>query len=155
MGMDFISASFTHDTSKPCDVMAIGALLDGITDGQLHDPDFLGALDPSAHFDEDCQDEPDFPEEVRDTLKAGAAEYAALIEGSRWSMARTIPGTTLEFVTAGGSSWGDDPFEGFSELCLFIDALDALPDVAQAAGFVCGGLPDVPTITFHIVSRGG
>jgi hypothetical protein len=44
------------------------------------------------------------------------------------------------FHIAGGGSWGDDPFDGWSGLVAFLDACDWNEELAEAAGYIGGGI---------------
>ena len=142
MGMDLIGAGFTRRSDKKCSVDAIDAIINAIPDDTLRDEEYLSALDPNGVLDRAGDPEHvDFPDFVRDILKSGAREYDSAISGHRMSTDYYIQGTPLEFVWTGGGSWGDDPFEGFSDLCLFIDLASQNETIREASGFVCGGLP--------------
>ena len=140
MGMDLIGTGFTIRTDRKCDLDAIGRAIDAIPDERLRDDDFISALDPSGGW------MPENIDDVRGVLKAGAREYDSAMDGHRMSLAYPVRGTALLFVWAGGGSWGDDPFEGFSELCSFIELCSLVGEVGAAAGFVCGGLPSATTV---------
>jgi hypothetical protein len=146
MGMDLIGVGFTRRNDRECSVEKIDALIDAIPDDKLRDEDFLSAIDPSeAVLNPDWEDAA-VPDYVRDALKQGALEYGSALSGHRSSLDFGIPGTPLEFIFAGGDSWGDDPFEGWSELVLFLSLAEHDAALAEAAGFVCGGLPDAATV---------
>ena len=140
MGYDLIGAGFTRRNDKGCDLDAIDALIDAIPDEKLRDEEYLNTIDPADSVLNIVADHPDTPALVRDALKEGAREYDAADSG-HMSVDFLFPGTSLGFVFAGGGSYGDDPYEGWSELMLFLNFAEHESAVAEAAGFVCGGLP--------------
>jgi hypothetical protein len=82
-------------------------------------------------------------EVIRDRAKQGVAEYVEAIYGHRmavwWQAA-----SDRWFVVAGGDTWGDDPYEGWSSLNEFCEWLDKgghdLTVLADRIGFVAYGL---------------
>ena len=138
MGMDLVGAGFTRRNDVKCDIDAIDAIINAIPDEKLEDEAFLNAIDPSGYLGSDMDDS---WEGVRDALKEGAREFDSALMGHRMSTSFTIAGSPLEFVWAGGGSWGDDPWDGFTSLCYFINFAEQDIHVRYASGFVCGGLP--------------
>lgn len=142
MGMDLIGAGFTVDISKtPCDLDAINALIDGLTDEQLNDDEFLNRVDPSDYLTYSMDEEEDIPRAVRDGLKVAATEYERTVAGHRMTADYQIPETSLWFFFAGGGSWGDDPYDGWNDLCIFTNFCEVNESIAHIAGYVSGGLP--------------
>ena len=41
---------------------------------------------------------------------------------------------------AGGTSWGDSPFEGYDALCMLINAIDRHQTLGEALGILGGGI---------------
>lgn len=146
MGMDLVGAGFTRNSAVECDLDAIDRAIDLIPDETLRDEDFLRLIDPSERLYSLDPDDDDFPSDVRDNLKSGAREFDSAVTGHRMSLSYYINGTPLEFVWTGGGSWGDDPYDGWSDLILFVEFADAVEGVAQLAGYVCGGLPDASVV---------
>ena len=143
MGMDLIGVGFTIRTDRKCDLDAIGRAIEALPDERLDDADFIDALDPSGAG-------MDFtPEELRDYLNQGAEEFDSASLGHRMSIAYPVQGTALLFIWTGGGSWGDDPFDGFTPLCYFINLCSMVDDVREAAGFVCGGLPGARLVMLY------
>jgi hypothetical protein len=140
MGMDLIGAGFTRNSAVECKIDLIDVAIDLIPDASLEDETYLNLIDPAGNFDTVE------PEEIRDYLKSGAREYDSAVSGHRMAISYYINGTPLEFVWAGGGSWGDDPFDGFTELCYFTNFAEVDEGIAQLAGYVCGGLPNATTI---------
>ena len=138
MGADLIGAAFTTDSSVDCSLDHIKDYIRAIPAERLMSEEFLITIDPSGRWDGEDID----ADTVRDTLISGADEYLAATNGHRYAVGIPIPGTSLWFHFVGGSSWGDDPFEGYTDMCMFVDAVDALGLSAEETGLVCGGLPD-------------
>jgi len=132
--MDLVGVGFTHDKGRGCDPAVFGpvaaAVAAGLTDDELEAMEFITAPEGFGTR-----------EELVDLLVRAAEEYASTVAGHRSTVHYGIPGTSLEFVFAGGGSWGDDPYDGFSDLVVFVDACDQFPVLAAASGLVCQGLP--------------
>jgi hypothetical protein len=84
---------------------------------------------------------------------AVAALRLALLEGaetllgsSRYQISTPILGTPLSIIFKGAPTWGDDPYDGYLEEAVFIEAAmeDAL--IAREAGIVTTGAPDAETV---------
>lgn len=170
MGMDFISAGWTTDSNYKTDEESVNRWIDDLSDfavlTRLDQLDESGAFEWEVHLTEPDEHGAEFPidehheddgayeenkrtaQEIRDTLKVGAA--VAFDSDGRLSNAWPIPGTSLVFNLMGGGSWGDDPFDGYTPLVMFIDALEIWPDLKELTGVVCGGIPDALTIYNHI-----
>jgi len=79
---------------------------------------------------------------LRNALTVGAEDYALHLTGMhRHGTSYPILGTDMWFHIAGGGSWGDDPYFGWNELGMFLAACYLLRELADAAGYVCAGLP--------------
>jgi len=139
MGADLVGIGFTHDRRITCAEEALLAVVSAIRDEVLTD-EVLGFIDPAGAYDGE-----DLPA-IREALAEGAVEYLSAICQHRMAVGYDIPGTELTFVFAGGATWGDDPFDGFAALCLFVRAAEVFADLGDRAGLVCGGLPDPATI---------
>lgn len=142
MGADLIGAAFTTDcTMEPgLSLSRIADHIRAIPADTLMGEEFLAVIDPQGRWDGEAN-----AEAVRDALISGATEYHAAVLGHRYSIGIPIPGTSLMLHFAGGESYGDDPFEGFHDLCVFVDAVPALGLPVEDTGLVCGGLPDPTT----------
>lgn len=46
----------------------------------------------------------------------------------------------LEFISVGGDSWGDEPFDGFSELKCAVDFLHYVPEAKALSNFIGKGV---------------
>jgi hypothetical protein len=143
IGMDLIGVGYTRRSDKTVDRAAVEAAIDAIPEERLLYGSFLDAIDPSEHL----SDERPAPAEVRAYLKRGALEYAS---SHRMAVEYQMRGTALVFVFAGGGSWGDDPFDGFDDLCGFVNLCEMVDAVADAAGFVCGGLPSAKLVAQEV-----
>lgn len=141
MGMSIVAVGFTHDTRNKTPLSVITEALREVPDSVLTDEEFINTIDPSGRWD----GENIGADDIRDTLLGGAIEYNNALAGHRSTAGWPIPGTSLEFSFVGGESWGDDPFEGFDELCMFLDAVRPLGLPVEKTGLVCNGLPDPET----------
>jgi len=87
----------------------------------------IQALAETSKIMEDISDLDTFdPEDVRGCALRCIDEVQAAYDGHRYSSVFTyhIPCPsenfhTLEILIVGGNSYGDDPYEGFSDFCLF------------------------------------
>ena len=143
MGMSLVGVGFTVDTERECKTDEVIRFIHGLADEEFDD-ELLGMIDPSGGYLEDA-------DQAREALKSGAQEFSSARDGHRSTMYYTIPGTHLVFVWAGGGTWGDDPFDGFTDLCIFVEYAAVSKQVADLAGFVSGGLPHVDTIKKHLI----
>jgi len=134
--MDLVGVGFTRDKGGECDPAVVGSVAAAVVAG-LTDDEFEGIGFAAA------PEEFDTREDLVDLLVRAAEEYASTVAGHRSTVHYGIPGTDLEFVFAGGGSWGDDPYDGFTDLVVFVEACDLFPALAAAFGFVCQGLPAV------------
>lgn len=142
MGADLITVAYTmrsKELSAEEAEAALTAQLEAVRD----------ALDRIDHNDErDVRDldergyDEDGVDGLLDILLAG---WSAHSDNWRYSNQYPIPTAQKEderlwFIIAGGTSWGDDPFEGFSDLCFLINAADAVPELGEALGLLGGGI---------------
>lgn len=148
MGADLIAATFTTDSCTQPSLSHLADYIRAVPAERLTSREFLVTIDPGEFFDENVD-----AETIRDALISGANEYFAATKGHRHAIGIPIPGTTLWFHFAGGDSWGDDPFDGFTDLIRFIDATDALGLSTEETGIVCGGIPD-PVTALRYASNG-
>lgn len=69
-----------------------------------------------------------------------------IVEGVLWlrshdgANAWEIPGTNLEFVTAGGETFGDSPFEDYDAVIITSEAAHYLPELGKVLGVFGGGI---------------
>lgn len=127
MGVDLIVHGFTVAPSEVgrFDADALRRLVGGMTptDAEL---DEVGAFDVDGW---------------RLAMAAGAAEYVAAVDGHRFSASYVIRDRSPRwFVLVGGSSSGDDPFDGFGALSVFLDSLALWPALAAGSGFLGWGI---------------
>jgi hypothetical protein len=144
MGMDLITTGLTTHSGTP-DPATIEAIIAELTDAWIEDN--IEIID-TAGWIEATGDEADLGTPTRDALTAGADAYLTQTMGrnaSSWD----IPGTPLTFHVMGGSSWGDSPFDGFDELCIFAEACGLLPELREAAFIVCWGIPSARVIATY------
>ena len=154
MGMDLIGAGWTIDTDhlkvsgddEHAGTAAVAEFMRTL--GGTTILSHMDQLDYSGRFE--GEDDADLIDIVRTTIQQG---YEVSIEyGGRATNTWDIPGTNLMFVYMGGGSWGDDPFDGFDALTMFLIACEVWPDLGEKVGFVCAGLPDISTMILHNTS---
>lgn len=144
MGADLIGLAWTRlNITKP-DEDEIRAMLADISDEEimLH----LDALDPSGGYFEIASD-------AREAIHEGAMLAIGAAGYERMSALYDIPGTALTFCFMGGTSGGDDPFESFTSLGVFLNATEIWPRLARETGVLCQGLPDAKTIWSERISH--
>lgn len=137
MGMDLLTYGFTTRNPKHYSAEAVKATLAALTDNWIEDN--FDDLDPSGGTEDIA--------EARRLLEDGADSYRLILNGDhRMAADYLIPGTDLFFTITGGGSWGDDPYDGWYALGIFLNATHLLPALAEAAALVCWGLPDAATM---------
>jgi hypothetical protein len=138
MGADMIVVGFVVDTATQpdtpyrvpvVDAEAAKAVLAAMSDETLLS--LVEHIDPSGAMEMIAPDE-DLIGDLRDALNDGADEVAAAARGHRYSSWWEHPVSHRAFVLAGGTSWGDDPFEGFDNLCYTLNLCHA-PEGAEFA----------------------
>lgn len=83
----------------------------------------INLMDPEATDDE-----------VADSLIEG---WESLTDGnSRSEFGLEVGGTSLRIIGKGGESWGDDPYDGFSQETAFLQATAVCPPLGELAGIV-------------------
>lgn len=167
MGMDLISAGWTTTRERKTDEEAVARYIGDLSDFailanidrldesgrwcvHLGDPDHAGAKFPIEEGHEDTgavEENKQTAQEIRDALLAGAEVMTD--SNIRMSNVWSIPGTTLDFTVMGGGSWGDDPFDGYTDVCMLTVALDLWPGLRTMTDVVCGGLPSADVIAAH------
>lgn len=76
-------------------------------------------------------------QDILDSLTEGFNEYEHLLtDSTRYSVIWPI-NDERTFITAGGTSGGDDPFEAWGQLDLFLEVAAQRPVLAELIGF-CG-----------------
>lgn len=112
MGADLLLLGFTVEGELDLDRGR--AFITALSDDQVldltGDSQFAGGLDV------------DDAEAHRSMLEAGLVEAFEAFLGHRHSTSWPVSDRRW-FVTAGGATWGDDPFDGWSSLGLFIDTV--------------------------------
>ena len=128
MGMDLIGVGYTVDTPEEPSVV-LAQLVVG-----LHRESIETAWE---QIDEDGKwDEPGL---VFDSVMAGTVWFGER-NAMRMSVSYKVPGhDNRRFYFAGGGSWGDEPFEGFDHLCMFLNACAVIPKLGRSLGVLgCG-----------------
>lgn len=131
MGMDLIGAGFTVDTRRePVNLSAVLAYIEGMEEPDPNEPI---SWDPAGLIMSDDDD-------WRAMLRTGVEEYVAVNNASRLVVDFPVGETGNTFVFTGGGSWGDDPFDGFTPLLLFINLLDEDAALRALTNYVGGGV---------------
>lgn len=90
-----------------------------------------------------------YDEEIRDdfgtdmllpTLMEGWQAHKSGYLLNQWSIPGTTKDEVLWFNVAGGTSYGDNPFDGFDALCMLIDAAALFPTLGERLGILGGGI---------------
>jgi hypothetical protein len=142
--MDLLVYGFTTRTPEHFDQAALNTALAALTDEMLDGT--FGHLDPSGGVES--------VEELREYLTSGAEVYGSILSGDhRMASDFLIPGTDLFFTVTGGGSWGDDPYDDWYALGIFLNACDQFHQIAEAAAFVCAGLPTTDEQMLHLKEK--
>lgn len=144
MGQDLITVTWATDPTRTIDEDAVRAFIAAIDLDNLTPA--LDAALGNYGLDEDDSDS------IRDRLTEGFEQYKLVRIGHhRYATSLPVPRTggrpPLWLHTAGGASWGDDPFEGYTDLCVFLEVIDSEdPALQEAAAFAGYGVPtpDLP-----------
>lgn len=129
MGMDLITVAYTS-TERGIDADAAKTIISTLTAEEIQAIDRLADLSWLGT---------DGDEEVLDLLRAGA-DVAGNLDDLRLAVTYKIGDTDRWFYLAGGGSWGDDPFDGYTALCAFLCACETVPRLAEACDFLGGGI---------------
>lgn len=130
MGADLISVTWTSEGRPDYKRVTerIAELPETTLDYLLATSQTLGYIDAGDY------------DEVRDVLRDGFTQYELSVLGDH-RFTNVHPVSTGALVcTSGGDSWGDDPYEGWSNLCAFLDACEEDDELARAAGFIGWGI---------------
>jgi hypothetical protein len=155
MSETFISAGWTTTGDYKTDEEAVKQFIDGLG---MHDIlNHLDELDPQGRYENEVETGDDL--EILDTEEN--RRYAAGIQadlkvgldvlGDLDENVWVIPGTDLFFHVMGGASYGDNPFEGYDELVMFLNSLDLWDGLRELTDVVCGGLPGATVVAQHII----
>jgi hypothetical protein len=138
MGADLIGVGYTLDTSKaPLDLEAFTQYLGGLTDEELHSPDW-DELEYVEYRTETADD-------VREVL-LGAAQGLHDLGNSRLAQSWVVGQGPHEFFFVGAATWGDDPFDGYDETVFLFGFLTAHPKARALTNFVGWGVK--PQLTY-------
>lgn len=136
MGMDIIGVGYTVDTKRETlQKEAVEAFIAAMP--EIDDDDPI-SWDPSGIISD--------LDNWRHMLRKGAEEFVYTAEESRMVVDFPVGDTGNTFVFTGGGSWGDDPFDGFTNLCLFINLLDESPELRALTNYVGGGIVVEPEV---------
>jgi hypothetical protein len=110
MGADLIAMGVTVDPNKARDRAEAQHWLNALPDRVINETIERADADPFGdRFDE--------PGEARDFILAGITEIDGWIRvGDRYTIGFEIQGSERLFFVAGGTSWGDLPFDAWDEV---------------------------------------
>lgn len=140
MGAELITLDWTAENpADPRQIdLAVADLADVLIDRLMDESQPLGWCDST--------------DEARLALKRGATEYQLVIFGDhRYGTSQQIR-DDLWHYTAGAESWGDDPFDGFSDLWAFLEACALDSFLASVSGFVSWGIAADSAKEAHILT---
>lgn len=130
MGAEYIGGGLTVDTSKT--IEDVKAVVESFREQILAKAD---DIDPSGFFED---------EELGGLIDYIVGGVAFILEeklGGRYVASWDIPGTPdLRFLTFGGMSWGDSPFDGYDGVVFAGDAAHHVPEFGRAVGILGGGI---------------
>lgn len=122
MGAELLLAVWT--TTGDCDTERMRTAIEAM------DKDVVLGIDA---YEESAAD-------VYERLLSAVDDYAMILDGSHRYGDLRAAGPDRFVAISGGASWGDDPYAGWSELCLLLDACGASEGLASAAGYIGGGV---------------
>lgn len=76
---------------------------------------------------------------VTDTLTEGMGWLLDPYQYATWR----VPGTSRHFITSGGLSWGDNPFDEFDAVSMLAEACVVVPALGHALGVLGDGIRSV------------
>lgn len=132
MGSEYIGGGMTVEKSKTIeDVRAVVESFREQIAAKLIE------IDPAGYFD----DEDTVVDDLIDSIAEGVTFLTGSRMGGRLLAAWDVPGNAdVCFVTFGGMSWGDSPFEEFDAVVHAGDAAAAIPEFGRAVGILGGGI---------------
>jgi hypothetical protein len=143
MGMDLIGIGYTIDPRK--DTIQMDAVKEFVAAlPEIDDNDPI-SWDPSGIISD--------TDDWRWMLERGAKEYLDTADASRLVIDFEIGRTGNTFVFTGGGSWGDDPFDGYTYLCLFTNLLDENEELRALTNYVGGGIVVDDNTALRAVAR--
>lgn len=137
-----ISIGLTVEHDKLPTVDAARAILDGAIEAILEEReniDFTGSWD--YYLDGVDPEAPDYEEglrsEVLDHLING---YGWLVNNGNEQAWFAIPGVQYRFITSGGMTHGDSPFDEYDDVVQLMCTVDAIPALRRPLGILGGGI---------------
>jgi hypothetical protein len=132
MGAEYIGGGMTIEKVK--DIADVRAVVESFRDqiaAKLDD------IDPVGYFD----DVDTAVDGLIDSIVEGVTFLDTNRTGGRYIAAWDVPGNdAVYFVTFGGMSWGDSPFEEFDAVVHAGDAAAVIPEFGRAVGILGGGI---------------
>lgn len=137
MGQDLLLAGWTYKETDSLDGLRdkVATIVDTIANGATQE-------EIDTYFGDWCDMEEFDREQFRGSLGNGVNEYLDAVAGHRFSVTWNVrPSGGTYLVLAGGSSWGDDPFDGWGDLVRLLEWLEAYDSpntrsLAEALGFL-------------------
>lgn len=132
MGADYIGGGMTIEKTKT--IEDVRALVESFRDKLVAK---LDDIDPAGFFD----DEETARDELINYIVDGVLFLNHERQSSRYAAVWDIPEhEDIVFITFGGMSWGDSPFEGYDGLVMAGDAAHFVPEFGRAIGVLGGGI---------------
>lgn len=135
MGMDLIGTTYVaivRSEPAPTDEVAKDALrrvLFSLPEEKLDE-----AADSWSWLDEDDEESDTFSDTLLDRALSGWKDiHSALFDFHRFHVA-VASNDEFMVMWAGGGSWGDDPYEDWNDLCIFLWVLYQAPDLVPIFG---------------------
>ena len=141
-----VSLGYTAEPSRyPATDDAAKAIFEGVVDLIIENRD---NVDYAGNWDfyVDSSETPEGEEE--EALRTALVQrltgaVAWMRDNGREQSFFEVPGLqypNFMFVTSGGMTWGDDPFDEFSDVCNLLAVVDALPQIGKSIGVLGGGI---------------
>jgi hypothetical protein len=131
MGADLIAMGVTVDPNKASERERAKYWINLLSDDQINTVIDHADADPFGDMLDDLT-------EARDFIVAGILEINGWADGDRYTIDFAIDGSERVFYVAGGTSWGDSPFDAWDQ----VNAVLNLPDeILYALGIFPGVQP--------------
>lgn len=146
MGADMVSIGYTVKRNALPTIDAAKAIFQGVMEAVMEKSDQIDFSGRWAYFVDGAIDPEETPAEYEEALRDAVFDH--LVTGMSWILDATreqawwmIPDyENLRFVTSGGMTWGDDPFDEFEDVQLVVLAVESIPNLGPALGILGGGI---------------
>ena len=146
MSADMVSIGYTVKRNALPTIDAAKAIFQGVMEAVMEKRDQIDLAGRWAYFVDGGIDPEENPAGYEDALRDEVFDH--LVTGMSWILDAHreqswwgIPDyEDLRFVTSGGMTWGDDPFDEFEDVQLVILAVESIPALGPALGILGGGI---------------